>query len=174
VSAQIALLRAVNVGGRKVVMSELRAACDEAGFANVRTLLASGNLVLGAKLKGAKLEAKLEAVIADALGLATDVFVRDGAEMDAVIAGNPFKAFAKKDPSHLLVAFLLEAPSAADKKAIETPQAGPEEARVIGREIYITYPSGIGRSKFKLPLKAPCTTRNLNTVTKLAEMARGD
>ena len=80
-SRQVALLRGVNLGGRKVVMSELRAACERAGFTDVETLIASGNLVLGSKLKGEKLEKKLEAVILEELSLKTDVHVRDAAQL---------------------------------------------------------------------------------------------
>lgn len=170
---QVALLRGVNLGGRKVVMSELRALCEDAGFGAVRTLLASGNLVLDAKQAGAKLEAKLEQVIRDGLGLETDVHVRNADEMAAVLKANPFPEFAEKDPSHLVVVFLRGKIAASDKKALETPQAGPEEVRVLGSEIYITYPAGIGRSTLKLPLKIPATMRNWNTVTKLEAMVRG-
>ena len=81
-SRQVALLRGVNLGGRKVVMSELRAVCEGAGFTDVETLIASGNLVLGSKLKGEKLEKKLEAVILQELGLKTDVHVRDAAQLE--------------------------------------------------------------------------------------------
>ncbi len=84
-SLQVALLRGVNLGKRKVVMSELRALCEGAGFSDVRTLLASGNVVLDAKLKGAKLEAKLEALFLEGLGFKTDVYVRDRAELAKVI-----------------------------------------------------------------------------------------
>jgi uncharacterized protein (DUF1697 family) len=169
---QAALLRAVNVGGRKLIMSELRAACQSAGYRNVRTLMASGNLVLEAKSKGAKLEVELEALIERTFGLKSEVFVRDAAALEAVMAANPFAAFAARQPSHLLVGFLKVALSAADIKNVEAPQQGPEQARVVGREVFITYPNGSGRSTFKVALKQPCTTRNWNTVGKLAAMTR--
>ena len=89
------MLRGVNLGGRKVIMSELRELCEAAGFTDVKTLLASGNLVVNAKLSGAKLEAKLEKVIVDGLKMKSDVFVRDLAQLEAIIAANPFKAFTK-------------------------------------------------------------------------------
>jgi uncharacterized protein (DUF1697 family) len=70
---QAALLRGVNLGKRQVVMSELRAACERAGFTDVKTLLASGNLVLGSKFSGERLENLLEVVIKAELGLDTHV-----------------------------------------------------------------------------------------------------
>ncbi len=171
-TAQIALLRGVNLNGRKVVMSELRAVCEAAGCTKVRTLLASGNVVLESKLSGAKLEAKLEDAIADAFGMKTEVFVRSADEIDAVIAANPFPVFAKKDPSHLLVVFQRANLSAAEVKAvIAATKDTVEDAAVAGREVYITYPDGIGRSKLQLPLPGG-TARNWNTVTKLAALAR--
>jgi uncharacterized protein (DUF1697 family) len=167
---QVALLRGVNLGGRKVVMSELREACEAAGFANVRSLLASGNLVLDAKLEAQALEKKLEKVIAEALGLKTDVFVRTAAEMQEVIAANAFKTFAKEDPSHLVVHFMRARPSVAELEAMEASKA--HETFHVGKGcLYIAYPDGIGKSKLKLPKLG--TSRNWNTVTKLVEMAAG-
>jgi uncharacterized protein (DUF1697 family) len=171
VSLQVALLRGVNLSGRKVVMAELRAACEAAGFSDVRTLLASGNLVLGAKLKGEKLERKLESVIAEALGLKTDVYVRDAGEMAAIVAANPFAAFAKKDPSHLVVYFMRARASAAETAALKA-SAKREEMKQGKDCLYIIFPDGIGESKLKLPKLG--TARNWNSVVKLAAMAGGE
>ena len=71
----------------------MREVCEAAGFTDVRTLLASGNLIVNSKLSGAKLEAKLEKLILDELKLKTDVFVRNAEQIDAVIAANPFVSF---------------------------------------------------------------------------------
>src|SRR5262249_40580091 len=118
-SRQVALLRGVNLGARRLVMSELRAACEAAGFTDVETLIASGNLVLGSKLKGEKLEQKLEAIILDELGLKTDVHVRDAAQLKAIVAANPFRAFAKTDPARLVVYFMRAKANAAEMGAME-------------------------------------------------------
>jgi uncharacterized protein (DUF1697 family) len=168
---RVALLRGVNLGGRKVVMSELRALCESAGFTGVETLLASGNIVLNAKLAGAKLEAKLEKIILEGLGLKTDVFVRDAAELDAVIAANPFRGEAKRQPNFLVVYFLRAPMSAAERAAIAAHD-GPEQVRPGKGCLYVWYPNGQGRSKLKLPRLG--TARNWNTATKLAAAARGE
>jgi uncharacterized protein (DUF1697 family) len=168
---QVALLRGVNLGGRKLVMSELRAACEGAGFTDVETLIASGNLVLSSKLSDAKLEAKLEKVILEELGLKTDVYVRTGAELDAIIAANPFNAFAKKDPSHLMVFFMRALPSPAEMAALAA--TAQSERWQLGKNcLYITYPNAVAGTKLKLPKLG--TARNWNTVNKLAAMARGE
>lgn len=165
---QVALLRGVNLGGRKVIMSELRAICERAGYADVKTLVASGNLVLDAKEKGAKLEAALGELILNEMGLKTDVFVRTGAELNAVVAANPFKAFAKQQPNFLVVTFMRAPASAAEMKAIKDTALLGEEA-VQGKGcLYIKFPQGQGPSKLKTPKLA--TARNWNTVTKLAAM----
>jgi uncharacterized protein (DUF1697 family) len=160
----------VNLGKRKVIMSELREACEAAGFSDVRTLLASGNLVLRSKLSDAKLEAKLEKVILEGLGLKTDVFVRDADEFDAIVAANPFKAVAKTNPNFLVVNFMRGPASAAEMAAMKASALTGEEIKQ-GRDcLYIKFPKGQGPSKLKLPKLS--TARNWNTVTKLAAMAR--
>jgi uncharacterized protein (DUF1697 family) len=169
---QVALLRGVNLGGRKVVMSELRAACEAAGFTDVETLIASGNLVLGSKLKGEMLEKKLEALIMEDLGLKTDVHVRDVAQLKAIIAANPFKPFAKTNPNFLVVYFMRAKASAAEIEAMEKTSMTGEEVRQGANCLYIKFPKGQGVSKLKMPKLG--TARNWNTVTKLAAMAAGE
>src|SRR6185295_4260510 len=130
-------------------MSELRAACEGAGFTDVETLIASGNLVLGSKLKGEKLEKKLEVVILEELGLKTDVHVRDAAQLEAIIAANPFKAFAKSNPNFLVVYFMRAKASAAEMEAMEKTSLTGEEVRQGKDCLYIKFPKGQGISKFK-------------------------
>jgi uncharacterized protein (DUF1697 family) len=169
-SLQAALLRGVNLGKRKVIMSELREVCAAAGFTDVRTLLASGNLIVNAKLTGAKLEAKLEKVILDGLGLKTDVFVRDADQLDAIIAANPFKAFTKANSTFMVVNFMRGAASKAEMEAMAKTSLTGEEIKQ-GRDcLYIKFPNGQGPSKLKLPKLG--TARNWNTVLKLAAALR--
>lgn len=168
-SLQVALLRGVNLGKRKVIMSELRELVEGAGFSDVRTLVASGNLVLRSKLSGAKLEAKLEKLILEGLELKTDVFVRDADQLEAVIAANPFKPFAKTNPNFLVVNFMRGAANAAELEAM-TRTAAREEFKQGNDCLYIKFPEGQGLSKLKMPKLG--TARNWNTVTKLAAMAR--
>jgi uncharacterized protein (DUF1697 family) len=165
---QVALLRGVNLGKRKVVMSELRALVEGAGYANAQTLLASGNLVLDAKEKGAKLEAKLERLILDGLGLRTDVFVRAGAELEAAIAANPFKTFARSQPNFLVAYFMRARPTKGELEAMAKTALTGEEIKQGEGCLYIKFPHGQGPSKLKLPKLG--TARNWNTVTKLAAM----
>jgi uncharacterized protein (DUF1697 family) len=172
VSTQVALLRGVNLGQRKVIMSELRAICADAGFTQVSTLLASGNLLLNTKLRGAKLEQRLEKLILDGMGLKTDVFVRDADQLDAVIAANPFKAFAKTTPAFMVVLFMRGPASRAEMEAMAATALMGEEIKQGKDCLYIKFPQGQGPSKLKAPKLS--TARNWNTVTKLAAMAAGE
>ena len=170
----IVLLRGVNVGGnRKLAMSDLRTWAEGLGFAGVRTLLQSGNLLLDYEGESAALEQRLESAAAAALGLSTDFIVRTPEEMEAVIARNPFPEAAEADPSRLLVTFLKQPPAAKAVAAVLAEASRqPEQVRADGREVYVVYPSGAGDSKLKLNFRVPGTARNWNTVRKLAAMAR--
>jgi uncharacterized protein (DUF1697 family) len=178
-TVHVALLRAVNLGGRtQVEMSDLRNLLIELGFEQVRSLLNSGNLVFsGGRKTGATLERLLETEAEKRLDLRTDFHVRTADEWAKVVAENPFPAEAKRDPGHLVVMFLKKAPNA---KAVETLRAaitGPEIIDAVGRHAYIVYPDGIGRSRLtnKLidsKLGTRGTGRNWNTVLKLADLVQ--
>jgi uncharacterized protein (DUF1697 family) len=170
----IALLRAVNVGGRKpIIMAELRDLLRKLGFLGVRSLLQTGNLVfLSNSLMGSGLECLLEEEAAKRLDLHTDFFVRAAEEWKTIVANNPFRDEAKRDPGHLVVMFLKRAPSARDVEALQASITGPEIVRADGRQAYIVYPAGIGRSRLTNILVEKSfgtrgTARNWNTVLKL-------
>ena len=163
----IALLRAINVGGTgKLPMSDLRSLCEKAQFRNVRTYIASGNVV--AERDGSEAEAKaaLEAELGAYTGKPVRVIVRTGAEMSKVVANNPFPDHAA---SQTVAIFLDLAPPLASLKDIKGQTN--EEARLGVREIYVHYPDGIGPSKLRIPAAGDGTARNMNTVSKLAAMA---
>jgi uncharacterized protein (DUF1697 family) len=176
-SPHIALLRAVNVAGYgKVSMSDLRAAVAKMGFADVRTLLNSGNLIFrGDDRTAAELEHFIEAEAAKRLGLQTDFFVRSADELNAIVSRNPFRKEAERDPAHLLVLFLKNEPGPKQIAALEAAITGPERFRVDGRLAYVVYPAGIGNSKVTTALldrklETRGTGRNWNTVLKLAAL----
>jgi uncharacterized protein (DUF1697 family) len=178
-AVHVALLRAVNVGGRtSLAMADLRKLAEGLGFTNVRTLLQSGNLVFEAAAKKAPaLENALEAAL-KSQGMETDFMVRRTDELEAVIAANPFPKEAKADPGHLVVMFLKDAPGAKVVEALQAAVKGREVIRHKGRELYIVYPDGIGRSKLtnkfiESRLDTRGTGRNWNTVMKLAALAGG-
>ena len=178
-AAHIALLRAVNVGGRPALSADLRALFAELGFGEVQTLLQSGNVVFDAgKAADAALEKRLEAAFETQFGFAADFLVRSAAEWRDIVAANPFPEKARSDPSHLVLFALSKAPEADRAEALQADWPGPEQVKVIGREAYIVYPEGIGRSKLingliEKRLGVRCTGRNWNTALKLAAMTEG-
>jgi uncharacterized protein (DUF1697 family) len=160
-----ALLRAVNVGGTgKLPMSELRAMCSSIGFSNVRTYIASGNVVFESKLSESSVKAKLERCLEDYAGKPVGILIRTGAELAAVLANNPFSSAAP----NRTVAIFLDAPPPAD--VLDSLSGQQTEEIALGtREIYVHYKDGIARSKLKIPAAGTGTARNMNTVAKLAE-----
>jgi uncharacterized protein (DUF1697 family) len=175
----IALLRAINLAGRnRVAMSDLVGLLGALGLSGGRSLLQSGNLVFqGGDRATAQLEQLLEAETAERLSLRTDYFVRTAEEWEAIVADNPFGDEAERDPGHLVVMFLKDAPGREQVTALQSAIQGPERVRADGRQAYIVYPAGIGRSKLTVGLiekrlGTRGTGRNWNTVLKLADLAR--
>jgi uncharacterized protein (DUF1697 family) len=171
----VALLRAVNVGGKKpITMSEVRNLLTELGFDRVRSLLQSGNLIFQSKERtGIDLEDFLEKEAAKRLNLHTEFLVRTAEEWERIIADNPFRDEAKRDAAHLVVMFLKQAPSAKDLKVLQAAITGPEIVSAEGRQAYIVYPAGIGRSRLthalvEKRLGTRGTSRNWSTILKLA------
>jgi uncharacterized protein (DUF1697 family) len=165
----VALLRAVNVGGTgKLAMAELRALCERAGFADVRTYIASGNVVLRGAGAEAQVKRKLEAALQAHAGKPVGVMVRSGAELQAALAANPF---ADAAPNRVLAIFLDAAPP---PDALDSVRNRNGERIALGRrEIYVDYTGcgGMGRSRLQIPAAKSGTGRNVNTLAKLAEMA---
>jgi uncharacterized protein (DUF1697 family) len=166
-TAYIALLRAVNVGGTgKLPMAELKAMCEAEGFLGVKTYIASGNVVFTSRLKEKAVKAALEARLEEYAGKPVGVMVRTAAEMAAVLAANPFPGA----PGNRVVAIFLDAAPAKDALAGVRHQT-TEELRLGKREIYVRYDDGMASSKLVIPAAKAGTARNINTVAKLAEMA---
>jgi uncharacterized protein (DUF1697 family) len=175
-TTRLALIRGINVGGhRPVLMADLRGLLARLGLAEPRSLLQSGNLAFRSEAPPADLERLLESQTEKCLGLRTDYFVRTGAQWTAIIAGNPFAEAAASDPGRLVVLFFKQAPAPANVAALQAAIVGRETFEPAGRQAYVLYPDGIGRSRLtpalietKLGVRA--TGRNWNTVQKLGAL----
>ena len=167
-TSYVALLRGVNLmGGTVLRMADLKALADELGFTSVRTFIASGNLLFETAKGEASVKAALEAAVKSHMSREVGVMVRTAAEMEQVLAANPFAG----EPGNRVVAIFLDEAPAAD--ALEAAKNIADERMALGtREIYVHYPSGQGQSKLAIPAAARGTARNMNTVAKLAELAR--
>jgi uncharacterized protein (DUF1697 family) len=173
----VALLRAINVAGHNLVsMATLRKFLTELGVSEPRTLLQSGNVVFdAAKKSAAKLEGEFEQASRARLQLEINYFVRTAAEWQAIVADNPFPEAAEKDPGHLVVMCLKGAAARERVAALQAAIRGRETIAAAGKQLYIVYPDGIGRSKLtgkliEQHLGILGTGRNWNTVVKIAEM----
>ena len=166
-TAYVALLRAVNVGGTgKLPMTELKAMCEAAGFDQVRTYIASGNVVFTSDLPEDRVRAAIEAPLEAYAGKSVGVLVRTAAEMADTLARNPF---ADK-PGNRTVALFVDGPLPPD--ALDAARnVKDEQIRLGKREIYIFYADGMADSRLVIPAAKAGTARNMNTVAKLAEMA---
>jgi len=164
-----AFLRAVNVGGTgKIAMGDLKALCERLGFEEVRTYIQSGNVVFRSDRDAASAKALLAKALTARMNSPVEVHVRSAAQLRRTIAGNPFP---QAPPNRVIVFFLDATPEKDAIDGLRIP--GNEAVRVVGREIFVYYPDGQGRSKLRLPQAKTGTGRNLNTVAALAEMAGG-
>jgi uncharacterized protein (DUF1697 family) len=164
----IALLRSVNVGGTgKLPMADLKALCVKAGFTNVRTYIASGNVVLDAKVPAARVKAALEAALHKRVGKPIQVLIRTADELEAVVAANPYPEAA---PNQLIVLFLDHEPR--ESSIADWPIPGRERMTLKGRELFLHFPDGQGTSKLRVPFADVGTGRNLNTVRAVLALAR--
>jgi uncharacterized protein (DUF1697 family) len=175
-AVQIALLRGINVGAHnRIPMAELRSLLAELGYPDARTLVQSGNIVLGANLVPDKLAAELEGAIADRFGVQTPVVVRTREELAEIVALNPLGDVADEHKLYQ-VSFLSAEPDPEAMAKIAQDDFGPERFVHLGREIYAWHPDGIHSSRLARMLSdkrlgVVATARNWKTTTKLLEIA---
>ena len=167
----IGLIRAIGGGTHtRMSMTRLREACEGCGFQDVRTVLATGNVVFRSPLPEAKIHRRLAKIIA-AHGLDNDVFLRSPADLRQVLEADPFPDAATDRPGSLLVMFMQPPPDAA-AEALPNGYERPERLRLIGRDAYIDYADTIGQSRLtptrlEWHFGQPGTARNWNTIHKL-------
>ena len=165
-SAYVALLRAMNVAGTgKLPMTELKRIGEECGFKDVRTFIASGNLLFTSDLAEAEVQARIAAKLEGYFGKPVAVFVRTAAELAATAAANPFD---DDKPSRVMAHFIAEEPEAA--MLAEARDIAGERMALGPRAIIVSYGEGIGKTRLKLPAVKHGTARNMNSVAKMAAM----
>jgi len=163
----IGLLRAVNVGGTgKLPMSDLKKMCESIGFKEIRTYIASGNVIFESEKSEAEVKTALMEKLQAYGGKAVNVLVRTVKELTDVLVKNPFSEAA---PNRTTAIFLDEVPpiNALDNLTGKRD----EELQLVTREIYVHYGDGMANSKLKIPAAKNGTARNINTIAKLVAMA---
>ncbi len=172
----VALLRGINLlAHKRLPMKDLAAIFEKVGCAEVRTYIASGNVVFAAKKKVADAVTRtVPDAIAKKFGFTAPVVLRSAAEMARLVAENPFVREGA-DVATLHVMFLADAPSPAAVVGLDVNRSPGDEFRVVGKEIYLRLPNGVAKSKlnnafFDSKLKTVSTGRNWRTVNTLLEM----
>ena len=175
-TAFVALLRGVNVGGRTLVsMAALRREASALKLEDVRTHLQSGNLLFRAPARRSSgLPSELEGALTATAGVNVRVILRTKDELAKAVAGNPMVP-SDLPGNKLHVVFLAGPPARRRIQELDPDRSPPDEFVVRGQHIYVSYPNGSGRSKlnldyFERTLATSATARNWNTVTKLLEL----
>ncbi len=173
----VALLRGVNVGGKnKLPMKDLVEMFVDAGCSNVRTYIQSGNVLFSAAPRlVAQVPATISAEIAKRFGFKTPIVLRTAEQLREVIRSNPFlKARAAEETLHVM--FLGGTPKPSEIDRLDPARSAPDKFVVLGQEIYLHLPNGMGRTKllnsyFDAKLATTSTARNWRTVLKLLELS---
>lgn len=179
-TAVVLMLRGINLGpNRRVPMAQLRALFDATGYADVRTYLQSGNVVLRdpALPPPGELEHQARALIGERFGFDVPVIARTREELAAVVASNPLAGVAT-DPKRYQVSFLGAEPDPAVVARLQAAAVAGERLVSHGRELYAWHPHGVARSKLWTALAGgglgvAATARNWTTVTALLAMSDG-
>jgi uncharacterized protein (DUF1697 family) len=169
----VVLLRGINVAGaNRLGMADLRTIAADAGFDGPVTYLQSGNLLVRTRRGPASAASVLRRAIHDATAMEIDVVIRSAEQWRRIVDANPYPDAAADDGTKVHVAFLQHEPS-DDVAALATESFDPEELTVVGGEVYLSLPDGIGRSKLAASLSRAArdnvsTVRNWNTVVAIA------
>lgn len=173
----VSLFRGINVGGaNKVRMDALKELHEALGLKDVITYIQSGNVVFRSDdTDPASLARRIEDAFAEKFGFRVAVMVRTAAQLDEIIAHSPFQGQATKETKWILVLFLADRPPETALEELRQAYQGPEEFYLVGQELYVYFPEGVGRSKLtsalmEKKLKTAGTGRNWNTVLQLQSM----
>jgi uncharacterized protein (DUF1697 family) len=174
----ISMLRGINVGGHaKIKMDALRALYSSLAFENPQTYVQSGNVIFETNERNLEqIARRIQSAIEKQFACRPEIMLRTAEDLRSVVKNNPFAKRSNIEPNKLLVTFLAADPGDQARKILLQQKFGPEELHAIGRELYIYFPIGVGKSK--LPwrgidkiLQTPGTGRNWNSVTKILEIA---
>ena len=177
-SVYISLLRAINVGGSKIISMDIL--CDiftGLGFTYVRTYLQSGNVVFESSEQDRSLLVKqIESRIERICGYQVNVFIRQAHDLQHILANNPFLEMVNGEPNKLHVSFLYQTPLEAAWSKLVVPNNIPDKFARGDMAIYLYFPNGFAKAKItsiylEKTLGVPITNRNWNTVNALYQMA---
>jgi uncharacterized protein (DUF1697 family) len=153
-------------------MAELRTLLEEAGYGDVRTYIASGNVLLDGPRSGAAVARELERIVADEFGVDTTAIARKPAELATLVSDHPFG----RDTSRSHVVFLAERPSAKAAERLAAEDHSPDQGVLVVKDVYVQYGAGVQNARLSAArlerlLGVAATHRNWRTVAALAERA---
>ena len=166
----VALVRGVNLVGKSSLrMADLKAIAEQLGLGHPRTFIASGNLLFASAEPEEKLRLMLEKKLEAHMDKVVRVMLRTADEMAAVVRANPFPSA----PGNSVQAFFMNEPPPANLLDTIRNKADDERVAAGAREVFVAYgEKGIGRSRLRIPAAEAGTARNMNTVARLAELAK--
>ncbi len=178
-AAFVSLFRGINVGGHnKVRMSDLKELHESLELKNVLPYIQSGSVVFDSDdVDEAQMQRHIEDGFQKTFGFHVHVLVRTSAGLNEIIEKNPFQNQLDKESKWIAVLFLATPPDTTAQEDLLKTYGGAEKLFIIGKEVYIYYPEGIGRSKLshsflEKKLRTVGTARNWNTVLRLQELIR--
>lgn len=174
----VALLRAVNVGGRnKIKMAELKRLFEEMGFGQVQTYIQSGNVLFTAAEEEQSLRRRVEGAIEATFGFPVTVVLRTAAELQQLLVACPFASDALGEGESLYVSLLADVPAQLGLDRLLAYSSEIDQCQVVGREVYLFYRQSILDSKLanaflEQRLGVRSTVRNWRTIGTLAAKAQ--
>lgn len=169
----IAFLRAINVGGHVVKMARLKELFESAGFSDVETFIASGNVIFNSTAADAPaLEEKIEQHLHRGLGYEVKTFLRSDAELARIARRRPFGSAASAGAT-VFIGFLQTDLDGGAAARLRTAETSTDQFRIVGREVYWrclgpSHQSAFSGARLEKLLGAATTLRNENTVRRLA------
>lgn len=173
----IIFLRGINVSGTNIIkMAKLKDVLNEAGFNMVQTYIQSGNIVVESDETPDEVELLVESSIRNSFGLDVVALATNKGYLQNILKTSPYKPDEQIDPKRLFYCFLKDEPTVDDLEKLKAVDLTNEYFTVNGRMVYIYVPGGIGKAKLnnnfiENKLKVKATTRNLNTLNKMIELA---
>lgn len=177
---QIALLRGINVGGkRKILMADLRSLLETLGFSNVITYIQSGNVIFDSinNISNSKLSEIIHNAILDKFGFEVPVITRARSEFQEIINRNPFYNSDEMNINNLFLTLLKDKPEEDDCEKIDSRNFEPDKFLISEKEIFLFCEGQYHKSKmtnnfFEKKLKVSATSRNWKTILKLFELSK--
>lgn len=174
-TVKVALLRGINVSGKNIIkMTDLKSAFEDMGLRRVQTYIQSGNVLFESDAEESPLAGKIEQEIQTRFGISSTVMLRTAAELAQILVDCPYPLNHPDDGKRIQVSLMADIPSPEQIERLSAGVHPPESFEVNRREIYCRLPNGVINSQLAKNLQKlgnQVTSRNWNTMAKLAELA---